>query len=63
MAAAGIPPDIDDYIQLRAVGVPVSYVQAMRRAGVSVGNADRMVEMYTMGVKPSDVTAHADPDG
>ena len=67
MAAAGVRPDIDDYIQLRAVGVPVSYVQGMRRAGVNVSNADRLVEMWTMGVKPSDVTVspgrRSDPDG
>jgi beta-lactamase regulating signal transducer with metallopeptidase domain len=66
MAAAGIPPDIDDYIQLRAVGVPANYVQSMRHAGVNVSNADRVVEMWTMGVKPGDVTGHrsdSDPDG
>ncbi|HYU96320.1 MAG TPA: M56 family metallopeptidase [Sphingomicrobium sp.] len=66
MAAAGIPPDVDDYIQLRAVGVPPSYVQSMRRAGINVRNADRVVEMWTMGVKPSDVSVNpsrSDPDG
>ncbi|HEX6740164.1 MAG TPA: M56 family metallopeptidase [Sphingomicrobium sp.] len=63
MAAAGIPPDVDDYIQLRAVGVPPSYVQSMRRAGVNVRNADRVVEMWSMGVKPGDVTVNSDPDG
>ena len=63
MAAAGIRPDMDDYIQLRAVGVPVSYVQSMRRAGIDVSDADRVVEMWTMGVKPGDVTVHSDPDG
>jgi len=66
MAAAGIPPDVDDYIQLRAVGVPPGYVQSMRRAGINVRNADRVVEMWTMGVKPSDVTVNpsrSDPDG
>ena len=64
LAAAGVPPDIDDYIQLRAVGVPLSYVQSMRRAGVSVRDADRLAEMWAVGVKPGDVTAHPpDDDG
>jgi hypothetical protein len=38
----------------------------MRHAGVNVSNADRVVEMWTMGVKPGDVTGHrsdSDPDG
>ncbi|MFL6783319.1 MAG: M56 family metallopeptidase [Sphingomicrobium sp.] len=63
LAAAGIRPDIDDYIQLRAVGVPVGYVQTMRRAGIDVSDADRVVEMWTMGVKPNDVRVNSDPDG
>ena len=66
LAAAGIPPDIDDYIQLRAVGVPVSYVQNMRRAGVDVSDIDRVIELWTMGVKASDAgkaRSLSDPDG
>ena len=64
MAAAGIPPDVDDYIQLRAVGVPPSYVHSMRRAGVKVSNADQLVEMWATGVQAGRRhRANSDPDG
>lgn len=55
LAAAGIPPNLNDYIQLRAVGVPVTYIQAIRRSGHNVTDADRIVEMYAVGVKPEDM--------
>ncbi|MFL6753209.1 MAG: M56 family metallopeptidase, partial [Sphingomicrobium sp.] len=55
LAAAGVPPDLDAYVQLRAVGVPADYVRSLRRAGYAVTNADRLVELYTVGVGPSDL--------
>jgi hypothetical protein len=55
MVAAGIPPNLGDYIQLRAVGVPVQYVVKIRNSGVSVHNADKVIEMWAVGVKPEDM--------
>jgi hypothetical protein len=68
MAAAGVPPNIDDYVQLRAVGVPVHYVVSVRKSGLPVRDADKIVEMWAVGVKPADMKARgkvhvdADPD-
>jgi hypothetical protein len=55
LAAAGIPPSIDNYIQLRAVGVPVHYVVSIRRSGHRVTDPDKIVEMWTVGVQPGDL--------
>jgi len=55
MAAAGIPLSLGDYIQLHAVGVPTSYVLRIKKAGYSVRNADKIVEMWAVGVKPEDL--------
>jgi bla regulator protein BlaR1 len=57
LAAAGIPPDIDDYVQLRAVGVPASFVQSLRRSGYVVRDADKLVEMWAVGVRADDLRA------
>ncbi len=61
MAAAGVPLNLDDYVQLRAVGVPVSYVATIRRAGYSVADADKIVEMWAVGVRPHDLTVNPSP--
>ncbi len=55
MAAAGVRPVIDDYIQLKAVGVPVQYVMSIRKSGHRVPDADQLVQMYAVGVKPGDL--------
>ena len=55
MAAAGIARDFDDYIQLRAVGVPVQYVIKVRKSGYKVRNADKIVEMWAVGVDANDL--------
>jgi bla regulator protein BlaR1 len=54
-ASAGVAASLDDYIQLRAVGVPPQYVQSLRRAGYQVRNADKLVELWAVGVRPSDL--------
>ena len=54
MAAAGVRPSLADYIQLRAVGVPVHYVMDLRRAG-HMPTADKIVEMYAVGVGADDL--------
>lgn len=55
MAAAGVPLRVDDYVELRTVGVPVQYVQSIRRSGYSVGDADKIIRMWTVGVHPNDL--------
>lgn len=61
MASAGVPPNLGDYIQLRAVGVPVSYVIEVRKSGHDVTNPDKIVEMYAVGVKPGDLRDYPMP--
>ena len=55
LAAAGIPPNLDDYIQLRAVGVPISYILSLRNSGHPVRDADKLTEMWAVGVKPGEL--------
>ena len=57
MASAGIPLRLDDYVQLRAVGVPPDYVRELRRAGYVVRDADKLVELWAVGVKVKDIRA------
>ena len=57
LAAAGVPPSLNDYVQLRAVGVPVHYILSIRKAGYSVGNPDKIVQMWAVGVQPEDLQA------
>jgi bla regulator protein blaR1 len=55
LAAAGIPLELDELVQLRAVGVPVPYVLGIRNAGYSVGDADKIIQMWAVGVHPEDL--------
>ena len=57
LARAGIPPNVDDYVQLHAVGVPTSYVESLKRAGYLPRTADRLTEMWVHGIKPGDRNA------
>jgi hypothetical protein len=56
LSAAGVRASVDDYVQLRAVGVRPDYVQGLRRSGyVYRGNPDQLVELYVMGITPSQL--------
>jgi beta-lactamase regulating signal transducer with metallopeptidase domain len=55
MAAAGIARDFDDYVQLRAVGVPVQYVIKVRKSGQKIRDADKIVELWAVGVDANDL--------
>jgi beta-lactamase regulating signal transducer with metallopeptidase domain len=57
MAAAGVPLRLDDYVQLRAVGVPIRYVADLRKTGHSIRDADSLVQMWAVGVRPADLKA------
>jgi beta-lactamase regulating signal transducer with metallopeptidase domain len=61
IAAAGIPLSLDDYVQLRAVGVPAHYVLGIRKAGYSVGDADKVIQMWAVGVRPEDLKSVPNP--
>ena len=55
MAAAGLPPNLGDYVQLRAVGVPASYVMSIRKSGHPIRDADKIIQLWAVGVKPEDL--------
>ena len=61
MAAAGVERDFDDYVQLRAVGVPVQYVIKVRKSGRRIRDADQIVEMWAVGVGAKDLKAAPPP--
>jgi bla regulator protein BlaR1 len=54
MRNAGLPPNLEDYIQLRALGISPGYVLSMRRSGHAV-DAHKVLQMWAFGVKPSDL--------
>jgi beta-lactamase regulating signal transducer with metallopeptidase domain len=57
LASAGMPPNLGDYIELRASGVPTSYITGIRRSGRAIPNAMKVIEMWSVGVKPGDLRA------
>ena len=61
IAAAGVPLSLDNYIQLRVVGVPVHYVQGIRKGGYSVIDPNKIVQMWAVGVRPEDLKASPVP--
>ena len=54
LVAAGIPPNLHDYVQLRTIGVPASYVLAIRKSGHAVA-PHQIVQMWAVRVNPSDL--------
>src|SRR3954452_16606624 len=55
MRNAGLPPDLEAYIQLRAVGVSPAYVLSIRRSARSASDAHKIVQMWAYGVRPGDL--------
>jgi hypothetical protein len=55
LRAAGVAADLDGFVQLRAVGVKPDYVQALRRQGYLVRDADKLVEMWAVGIGPANL--------
>ena len=47
--AAGVRGDLDDFIQLRAVGIDPAFAQRARKAGRPTIDADELVEMRALG--------------
>lgn len=53
MKAAGVNGTLDDFVQLRAVGVDPEFAARARRSGVKISNADDLVELRALsGVRP-----------
>ena len=50
LAAAGLRGTMDDYVQLRAVGVTPEFGQRVRRAGYTTRDPDKLVEMQALGL-------------
>lgn len=62
LVAAGIPRKLDDYLQLHAVGVPARYVLSIRKSGYAVGDTDRIIQMWSVGVRPEDLKMPTPPN-
>lgn len=48
LAAAGVPPDLDDYVHLRTIGVPPQFVMKLRQSGVSVRDIGKLTELWAV---------------
>jgi len=49
LKSAGVRGDLDDFIQLRAVGIDPAFAQRARKAGRPTIDADELVEMRALG--------------
>src|SRR3954447_6662407 len=56
MASAGVPRDLEDYVQLRAMGISPRYVLGLRRSGYSPIDAHKIVQLWAVGVRPGDLS-------
>lgn len=52
---AGVRADIDEIVQLRAVGVPLEFIQRIRAAGYPVRDADKLLQMWALGIDENDL--------
>ena len=50
MRSAGISGDLDDFVQLRAVGVDPAFAVRVKANGIKVKSADDLVELRALGV-------------
>jgi hypothetical protein len=55
MASAGVPLDLGDYVQLRAMGISPRYVLSLRRSGYPSVDAHKILQMWAVGVRPGDL--------
>jgi bla regulator protein BlaR1 len=73
MRSAGVSGDLDDFVQLRAVGVDPAFAARVKANGTKVISADDLVELRALGVTrppvpprvpaPPRVTVNPDPGG
>jgi bla regulator protein BlaR1 len=67
MRSQGVNGDMDDFVQLRAVGVDPAFAARVKRSGIRVRSADDLVELQAMGVPgpprpPAPPRVNPDPD-
>jgi hypothetical protein len=55
MAAAGYRGTIDDYVEMRAVGITPEYAASFRKRGIRITDSDQLVEMRVHDIRPDDV--------
>jgi bla regulator protein BlaR1 len=55
MASAGVPLNLEDYVQLRAMGISPRYVLSLRKSGYSPVDTHKIVQMWAVGVRPGDL--------
>ncbi len=56
MASAGVPLDLENYVQLRAMGISPGYVLGLRRSGHSAVDTHKIIQMWAVGVRPADLS-------
>jgi len=49
LTAAGVRGNLDDFVQLRAVGIRPEFVQRLRSAGYTTNDPDKLVELQAVG--------------
>jgi beta-lactamase regulating signal transducer with metallopeptidase domain len=49
MRSAGVTGDLDDFVQLRAVGIDPAFAARVKASGVKIRRADDLVEMKALG--------------
>ena len=50
MRSIGLRGDLDDFVELRAVGVDPAFAARVKASGVKVSDADDLVEMHALGL-------------
>ncbi|HUP67418.1 MAG TPA: M56 family metallopeptidase [Sphingomicrobium sp.] len=61
MRAAGVRGDLDDFAQLRTLGVDPGFVARARKAGVDVSDVDELAQLRALGGGPPAPPAPAHP--
>jgi bla regulator protein BlaR1 len=67
MRSAGVRGNLDDFVQLRAVGIDPAFAARVKKAGMKVVSADDLVEMQAVGIPrpprpPAPPRVDPDPD-
>jgi beta-lactamase regulating signal transducer with metallopeptidase domain len=61
MRSAGIQGDLDDFVQLRSVGIDPSLAIRAKAAGVRIRSADDLVRLHALGGRPPRVPGRGLP--
>ena len=56
----GVRGDLDDFVQIRAIGIDPGFVARARQAGVNVSDVDELVQLRALG-NPPPVPPRAPP--